>query len=591
MNSNVHGLIDKFVEYNQATDQQKYSDNEWVLVTGSYTTIDKARKLRKSQDADIQDLENANARLSSYVKDAKNRKNVPHYERTLGYKVRQQIDVFAANDKYDESDGKGLYTDAKRYLKLEHDLPYLQDDSARKEAKDELDDLEHQFTVHFLKKVKVLFCTVSTSAHPLVQDSGDWDILVIDEAARETRAGIAVALGTLHGRVKLIVWAGDYEQGTGVITGQDSNVGYNLLARNVFESLAGIKKAKDEASPCEVIILNTCYRMQQSLIDWSSHHLYDDKVKSHEDAGKRDMPLRNTLRRYWANRLPDDFTGNFTEIGIDVTHEGFASELLTASSHRSRKASHVVGILAEDICLISNFTGQVMELRKAVKHRAEEMEFDLAKLEHLLYHTTAEVQGKERNITMYCTVLADGTTRLAQQDRLPIGFVADIKNLNVSVTRCKIARYTFGALKLFLQAQIDNHTISKNKRYSGFFDFMSRLNSMDERWFRDGSKPNDFGNFRKSLEDAVSYTSRAANNMPNKAPARQNRMTTGQNRMTTTVQNNFQAPPRNACGSPEENSKRRGGQGGAKKGRRDDREDGGGSGHGTESGQGQQTQW
>ncbi|RYO28703.1 hypothetical protein AA0113_g8262 [Alternaria arborescens] len=637
MNSNVHGLIDKFVEYNQATDQQKYSDNEWVLVTGGYTTIDKARKLRKSQDADIQDLENANARLSSYVKDAKNRKNVPHYERTLGYKVRQQIDVFAANDKYDESDGKGLYTDAKRYLKLEHDLPYLQDDSARKEAKDELDDLEHQFTVHFLKKVKVLFCTVSTSAHPLVQDSGDWDILVIDEAARETRAGIAVALGTLHGRVKLIVWAGDYEQGTGVITGQDSNVGYNLLARNVFESLAGIKKAKDEASPCEVIILNTCYRMQQSLIDWSSHHLYDDKVKSHEDAGKRDMPLRNTLRRYWANRLPDDFTGNFTEIGIDVTHEGFASELLTGTTtrlnrHEARQIACTVvdmlsfeppkskgepcrRILAEDICLISNFTGQVMELRKAVKHRAEEMEFDLAKLEHLLYHTTAEVQGKERNITMYCTVLADGTTRLAQQDRLPIGFVADIKNLNVSVTRCKIARYTFGALKLFLQAQIDNHTISKNKRYSGFFDFMSRLNSMEsiiaykdsERWFRDGSKPNDFGNFRKSLEDAVSYTSRAANNMPNKAPARQNRMTTGQNRMTTTVQNNFQAPPRNVrfagdreggllrasrpAGVQKENSKRRGGQGGAKKGRRDDREDGGGSGHGTESGQGQQTQW
>lgn len=271
-------------------------------------------------------------------------------------------------------------------------------------------------------------------------------------------------------------------------------------------------------------------------------------------------------------------------------------------------------ILAEDICLISNFTGQVMELRKAVKLRAEEMEFELAELEHLSYHTTAEVQGKERNITMYSTVLADGTTRLPQQDRLPIGFIADIKNLNVSVTRCKIARYTFGALKLFLQAQIDNHPISRNKRYAGFFDFMSRLNSMEsiiaykdsDRWFRDGSKPNDFGNFRKSLEDAVSYTSRAANNMPNKASARQNRMTTtGQNRMTSTVQNTFQAPPRNVrfagdreggllrasrpTGVQKENPKKRGGQGGAKKGRRDDREDGGDSGHGTESGQGQQT--
>lgn len=629
MNTNVHTLIDKFLEHNQETDQQKYSDHEWVFVTGGYTSIDKANRLRKEQTATDADLDTANARLASYIKDAKNCKNVPHYERTLGYKVRKQIDVYATNSKYDTSDGEGLHTDAKFYVDTAYNLPYLDDANARKAAKNTLSGLEYMFTVDFLKRVKVLFCTVSTSAHPLVQESGDWDILVIDEVARESRAGIAVALGTLHGRVKLIVWAGDFEQGTGIITGKDSNVGYNLLARNVFESLAGIKKAKDEASHCEVVTLNIGYRMQQSLMDWSSHHLYDDKVKSDPATGSRDMPLRNTIRRYWANRLPDDFPGKYTEIGIDVTHDDFASELLNSTTtrlnrHEARQIACTVidmlsfgvpkstggepyrEILAEDICLIANFSGQALELRKAVKHRAEEMKFDLARLEHLLYHTTAEVKGKERNITMFSAVLASGTPRLTQKEHLPIGFVADIKNLNVSVTRCKIARYTFGALRLFVQAKQDNHPMSRNKRHTGFFDFVNRLHRAgsiiayqdSERWFRDGSKPEKFGNFRKLLQDAASFTPKAASDMPDKAPSRWTKT-------TTTIQNIFQSLPKTVkfagdreggllkaskpTGVEKEKRKRRGGKGGAKKNRKDDRKDGGGPGHEAEAGQGTAT--
>jgi hypothetical protein len=90
-------------------------------------------------------------------------------------------------------------------------------------------------------------------------------LLIINKAARESRAGIAVALGALYGRVKTIVWASDHHQGEAIIVGTDSNVGYNLLSRNVFKSLAESKK-KDSASPCEVELLNIYYRMQQALI-------------------------------------------------------------------------------------------------------------------------------------------------------------------------------------------------------------------------------------------------------------------------------------------------------------------------------------
>ncbi|KAL1798835.1 hypothetical protein ACET3X_002872 [Alternaria dauci] len=539
MNSNVHTLIDKFLEQNEASGETRYADNEWVFVTGGYTSIDKANRLRRDQAAGDADLDKANELLSAYINDAKNRANIPHFERTLGYKVGKQIEIWSADPKYDESEGKGLHTDAKSYLETKAEL-YHYNDEDQSRAKTYLRALEYTFTIAFLTRVKFLFCTVSTSAHPLVQESGNWDVLIIDEAARESRAGIAVALGTLHGRVKVIVWAGDHKQGTGIITGQDSNVGYKLLARNVFESLAETDR-KDEASPCEVITLNTGYRMEQSLMDFSSHWLYNGKITSHPSTGTRDMPLRNTLRKYWAKRLPDDFAGHYTQIGIDVTHNGFASELLNGTTTRLNRyearqiACTVVdmlnfevpkvtggepcrAILAEDICIIANYTGQILELRKAVKARALEMKLDMNRIRDLWYNTTADVQGKERAITMFSTVLASGNTRLAQKEHLPIGFVADIKNLNVSVTRCTMARYTFGALRLFVQAKRDNHTISRKASNLPFFDYVNRLHSLgaivayedNERWFCDGSKPETSASFRHALQTVASYKPQAA---------------------------------------------------------------------------------
>jgi hypothetical protein len=532
MNSNVHTLVDEFLSQNARLPvARQYKDNEWVYVTGGYTSITKATRLRDDQIQGDALLNKANEKLFAYLNDARNRAHIPHYERTLGYKVGQQIDVWAKDPTYDTEDGVGLHTDAKSYLKTKADLPYLRDAEEKARGKTHIRALEYNFTVEFLQKVKFLFCTLSTSGHALVQESGTWDVLIIDEAAQESRAGIAVALGTLYGRVKAIVWAGDHKQSVGIIGGKDSNVGYNLLSRNVFESLAESKK-RDQASPCDVVILNVCYRMEQTLINWSSLHLYDGKILSDPHAGRTDMPLRNMLAVYWKTRLPNDFGRRCMQIGIDVTDDGIASEFMTGTTTRLNRheaqqiACTVIDmlrakipdgagvqpfrpILAEDICIIANFTGQVLEIKKAMGARAVELKFDQTLLGDLWYRTTADVRGKERAITMYSTVLASGTTRLGKNDKLAIGFVSDVYNLNVSITRCRIARYTFGALRLFVQARRDGHHISKVRHNRGFFDFIEELNSRDcivayedsERWFRNGTKPAKSDNFRKKISN------------------------------------------------------------------------------------------
>lgn len=570
MNSNVHTLVDEFLDLNaQLPAEKQYKDNEWVYVTGGYTSVDKATRLREDQVAGEADLSEANNTLVAYLDDAKNRAHVPHYERTLGYKVGKQIEVWGSDSKYDTTDVK-LHSDAKSYLETKKDLPFYHDDDQKKQAKTHIRASEYNLTVEFLQQVKFLFCTLSTTGHRLVQESGIWDVLIVDEAARESRAGIAVALGTLYGRVKAIVWAGDHKQGVSIIGSKDSNVGYSLLSRNVFQGLTESNKKKDVATPCDVVLLNICYRMEQALINWSSIHLYDGRIKSDVGAGRTDMPLRNMLRAYWAARLPDDFRGRYTQIGIDVTDNGIASEFMSGTTtrlncHEAEQIACTVidmlktnipdatgcepyrRILVEDICIIANFTGQVHEIRKAMRARANTLGFDRKCLQGLWYRTTADVQGKERPITMYSTVLANGTTRLAKNDKLPIGFVSDVHNLNVSVTRCRIARYTFGALRLFVQARRDGHLISKTKRNEGFFAYVEDMNSQhcivayedSERWFQNGTKPATSDNFRKSIRGVASFTQKPAEPKPGNSSD----MGNSRKKLKTTAKNTFQEAP------------------------------------------------
>ena len=519
MNSNVHTLVDEFIKNNAALPAAKrYKDHEWVYFTGGYTKMSKADVLRNEQLAGDEALVKANEKMFGYLHDAQRRAHIPRYEQTLGYKLRQRIDVWASDPSFDQEPHDRLHTRAKSYLETQLNLPYLSDKEEKSRAKSHLRALEYNFSLLFLEKVKFCFCTLSTSGHKLLSESGTWDVLIIDEAARDTRAGIAVALGSLRGRVKLVVWAGDHNQGEGVVVGADSNVGFNLLSRNVFASLATVTK-KGKATPCEVTLLDVCYRMEQRLIRWSSKWCYDGKVTSSPGAGSSDMALRKMLKLYWSQRLSDDYKGQYKQIGLDVTDIGIKDEFMTGTTTRLNRgeakmiARTVVDMLimdrpkddknglrrirGEDICIIANYTGQVLEIQRQMHRRANEVNVKKEDLDALWYRTTADVHGKERPITFYSTTIAPGVKRLAMKDHLPIGFVADKKNLNVSITRCKVARYTVGALQLFVQARKDGHPVSRHRRHLGFFDFVGNLHesgsiisfSDSKRWFTKREKP------------------------------------------------------------------------------------------------------
>ncbi|OAL44708.1 hypothetical protein IQ07DRAFT_635993 [Pyrenochaeta sp. DS3sAY3a] len=524
MDSNVHVLIEKFVRNNAALPQaRRYQDHEWVYFTGGYAKMAKAKRLREEQVDGKLALNKANEKLFGYLHAARDHANAPRYEQTLGFKLRERIDTWASRPEFDEEQHEGLGADARSYLETLGNYPYYPTKD-RKRAKKHLTNLEYNLAMKFLEGVKVCFCALSTLAHEYMLESGTWDVLIIDEAVCDMRAGIAVALGALRGRVKLIVWAGDHYQGEGIVTGRETNVGFHALSRNVFAEFA--ESAKRGVNSCEVFMLDTTYRLERSLVKWSSDHCYEGKVKSDRLAGTTDMPLRRMLEHYWKQRMPEDFKGNFRNLGLDVTVVGNKCEKLANATTRFNRgeakmvAKTVLDMLTtkppeaftndqparrirgKDIAIISNYTGQILEIKRTMKSLvAQHSRFKVGKedLDGILYATTTNVQGKERNIIFYSTVIASGTTRLEKHDTLPLESVANVKNLNVSLTRCHVARYTVGALQLFLQARRDS--LDMVKRWEPFFDYVSYLctsNSVvsvtqSNKWLhaRERSSPND----------------------------------------------------------------------------------------------------
>jgi len=102
-------------------------------------------------------------------------------------------------------------------------------------------------------------------------------------------------------------------------------------------------------------------------------------------------------------------------------------------------------ICGKDIWAIANYIGQILETCDLVTFYAEHVYLDQETLDTILYKMISNLRGVRRNIFFYSTTIASGTLRLPMDTSLLLGFVADIGSLNMSLTRCRIARYIVGA--------------------------------------------------------------------------------------------------------------------------------------------------
>ncbi len=365
-------------------------------------------------------------------------------EHTLDLLVDQHADVRLARKLVKEA--RKLFRQASRYTRA-RPAPGIKQE-ARQEAKDLLDDarrLETQAVEQILDRTDIL-CATTTGLSSDVLGVRRFDLAVIDEACQSTEPGCWIPLLWCD----RLVLAGDHCQLPPTVVSQEAV--REGLAKSLFERCIEL----DGPSIARRLIVQ--YRMHQAIMDFSSLEFYDAQLQA--DPAVRDHLLAE---------LPGVEAIPLTQAAvefIDTAGASFDEELEPDGESRlnrreamlvCRKVQQLLdaGLSAADIAVIAPYAAQVRLLREQLPE--PELEID----------SVDGFQGREKEAVVISLVRSNL--------RGEIGFLADIRRMNVAMTRARRKLIVLG----------DSATLASHPFYGRMLEYFESLSAYHTVWEED----------------------------------------------------------------------------------------------------------
>ncbi len=300
--------------------------------------------------------------------------------------------------------------------------------------------LEDKAAEAVLDRAQVVCATLTGLAPP---PSGPlrarrFELAVIDEATQATEPALYLALL----RAERAVLAGDHKQLPPTIlsaAAQEGGLGTSLFERLLALHGDGLKTTLLEQ-----------HRMNERIMRYPSDALYGGLLRAHPavaDACIDDWPFELIDT---AGRGDEEDTPEGSE---SKRNEGEA--LLAAAEVRRLLAR---GIPPFDIALISPYDAQVQRLRQLLEEYLD------AGLE---VNSVDGFQGREKDAVVVSLVRSNPDGE--------IGFLGDVRRMNVALTRAKRKLVVIG----------DGATISRHPFYAGLLDHAERTGAWRSAWERD----------------------------------------------------------------------------------------------------------
>jgi hypothetical protein len=263
-------------------------------------------------------------------------------------------------------------------------------------------------TVQSILDSAAVICVTTTGIDSQLLGPRRFDLVVIDEACQSTEPGCWIPL--LRG--DRLVLAGDHCQLPPTVVSTEAaaeGFGTSLFERLVEHYGTGIARR-----------LTVQYRMHQAIMDFPSRELYDGQLQAH-----------TSVREHRLCDLADVAASRITEWPlefIDTAGAGYDEELEPDGESRlNRQEAELVarkvrelaeaGIAARDIAVISPYGAQVRLLRE---------QLDVPGLE---IDSVDGFQGREKEAVVISLVRSN--------PKGEIGFLADIRRMNVAMTRAR----------------------------------------------------------------------------------------------------------------------------------------------------------
>jgi ATP-dependent RNA/DNA helicase IGHMBP2 len=315
----------------------------------------------------------------------------------------------------------------------------------RQEARELLADarkIEDQVIERILDGAMVI-CATSTGLDRNILGERTFEWCIMDEASQSTEPGAWIPLQF----ARRLVLAGDHFQlPPTVVSTEAAAAGFNV---SLLERLV------KELGPQIARRLDVQYRMHTDIMTFSSREFYESSLLAHESVASHQL---RDLQGVEANDLtvaPVDFidtAGASYDEQVEPEGESRLNPLEAELVLRKVQALLDAGISATDIAVISPYAAQVRLLREWVKQG--EVEID----------SVDGFQGREKEAVIVTLVRSNRENE--------IGFLADVRRMNVALTRARRKLIVIG----------DSATITAHPFYQRLVDYFESIGAYHSVW-------------------------------------------------------------------------------------------------------------
>ena len=300
-------------------------------------------------------------------------------------------------------------------------------------------ELEIRINSELFGEARVIACTLVGAANRLL-DGMKFGTLFIDEAAQALEAACWIPIR----RASRVVFAGDHCQLPPTVKCYEALKGG--LGQTLMERIANTK-------PEVVTLLRIQYRMHEDIMRFSSDWFYHNLMEAAPEVQHRSI-LDLDLPMTWIDT--SEYEGKEEFVGESFGRVNKTEAELTLLSLQAY--FDMIGkqrILDErlDVGIISPYRAQVQYLRQLIRKR----EFFKPFRTLISVNTVDGFQGQERDIIIISLV--------RQNDEGQIGFLRDLRRMNVAITRARMKVIILG----------DRPTLTRHPFYRKLWQYIEAL--------------------------------------------------------------------------------------------------------------------
>ncbi|CAJ2663447.1 unnamed protein product [Trifolium pratense] len=291
-----------------------------------------------------------------------------------------------------------------------------------------LEEARASLEASFANEAEIVFTTVSSSGRKLFSRlSHGFDMVVIDEAAQASEVGVLPPLSLGAARCVLV---GDPQQLPATVISKAA--GTLMYSRSLFERF--------QQAGCPTMLLSVQYRMHPQIRDFPSRYFYQGRLSDSESVVKLpdEAYYKDPLLRPYI--FYDIRHGRESHRGGSVSYQNMTeAQFCLRLYEHVQKTVKSLGLAKITVGIITPYKLQL----KCLQREFEEV-LNSEEGKDLYINTVDAFQGQERDVIIMSCVRASTHG---------VGFVADIRRMNVALTRARRALWVMGNANALIQSE------------------------------------------------------------------------------------------------------------------------------------------